>query len=176
MKRAVAAVIAIALALHTFPAFPSNDAAALLFSISKSENHNYVQYSVHLDAACAPAGNAPVFAYWRMLEHGPDATEPLLSREQPAYGVASQSVIARRDDRGSVRVTLHALPEAPLFVESWRDAGGVCKAEVHTPIAGVAARLFNVHAVLRWPFGVARLLVSGWALADGHVVRDSRSP
>jgi hypothetical protein len=30
--------------------------------------------------------------------------------------------------------------------------------------------------VLRWPFGVARLLVSGWSLADGHPVHDTRAP
>jgi len=166
----------VALALLTCPAFPSSDSPALLFSISKSENHNYVQYVERLDASCSPSGNAPVFAYWRMLEHGPDAIEPLLAREQPAYGIASQTVVAHRDGHGSVRVILHALPDAPLLVESWRDARGACEASARTPIAGIAARLFNVHAVLRWPFGVARLLVSGWSLADGHTVRDARSP
>ncbi len=55
-----------------------------LFTISKSENKNQVQFAINVDERCAPIGEAPVFAYWRMLEKGPDATEPLLSRELPA--------------------------------------------------------------------------------------------
>jgi len=156
---------------------PSNaNASAPLFSISKTENRNYVQFVEHLDATCAPFGTAPVHAYWRMLEHGPAAIEPLLSREEPAYGLASQSVIERGEAGGVVRVTLRALSSAPLLVESRRRADGGCEASARTSIAGVDARLFNVHAVLKWPFGIARLLVSGWSLADGRPVRDSRAP
>ncbi len=145
-----------------------------LFSISKTENRNYVQFAERLDADCAPAGAAPVYAFWRMIEHGPSATEWLLPQEQPAYGIASQSVVARGDGRGTVRVTLRALPRSPLLVESWRGANGACTASAQTSISGVDARLFNVHAVLRWPFGIAHLLVSGWSLADGRLLRETR--
>jgi hypothetical protein len=173
-----ALVASSALALLASPAWSlgvgSEGASTPLFSITKSENKNYVQFAEQLDATCAPVGDAPVFAYWRMLEHGPSATEPLLSLEEPAYGVASQSVTARTVGYGAVRVTLRALREAPLVVESRRGASGACEASARTPIAGAPARLFNVHAVLKWPFGVARLLVSGWSLADGHPVRDAR--
>jgi len=170
-----------ALALLAAPAWslapPTSPAATPLFSISKSENRNVVQFAERLDASCAPVGDAPVFAYWRMLEHGPAATEPLLAREQPAYGIASQAVAARSGDGGAVRVVLRALPRAPLYVESRRSARtGACEASARTPIEGVEARLFNVHAVLRWPFGVAQLVVSGWSLADGRPVRDARTP
>jgi hypothetical protein len=115
-----------------------------------------------------------VFAYWRMLERGAGATEPLLGVEQPAYGVAAQSVVTRGDGYGVVRVTLRALPASPLLVESRRGPEGSCGATARLPIGGVEARLFNVHAVLKWPFGVARLVVSGWSIADGHPVRDAR--
>ena len=145
-----------------------------LFSISKTENRNYVQFAERLDSTCAPLGDAPVNAYWRMLERDPSAIEPLLPREQPAYGVLSQSVVERSDGRGVVRVLLRALRAAPLLVESHRGASGNCEASALTPIAGVDARLFNVHAVLRWPFGIAHLLVSGWSIADGRTVRDTR--
>ena len=169
-----------ALSLLAAPAWSegvARDGAGVpLFSISKTENKNYVQYAMRLDASCAPAGSAPAFAYWRMLERGPSVVEPLLSHEQPAYGIASQAVLERGDGRGLVRVTLRALPNAPLLVASRRSASGSCEATARTPIGGVDARLFNVHAVLRWPFGVARLLVSGWSLADGRAVRDSRAP
>jgi hypothetical protein len=149
-------------------------AGAPLFSISKSENRNYVQFAEQLDASCAPIGSAPIYAFWRMLEHGPSAVEPLLALEQPAYGIASQSVLSRTEGHGLVRVTLRALPRSPLFVESQRGPNGGCEAAARTPIGGVDARLFNVHAVLRWPFGIAHLLVSGWSLADGRVVQETR--
>lgn len=149
--------------------------SAPLFSISKTENRNYVQFAERLDPSCAPTGTAPVYAFWQMLERGPSAVEPLLPLEEPAYGIGSQSVLAGSDGRSLVRVTLRALPRSPLFVESRRGAGGACEASARTPISGVDARLFNVHAVLRWPFGIARLLVSGWSLADGRAVRETRA-
>jgi hypothetical protein len=147
-----------------------------LFSISKTENRNYVQFAERLDDSCAPAGSAPVYAFWRMMERGPGAVEPLLPMEQGAYGIASQTVLARDPGHSLVRVTLRALPSSPLFVEARRAPSGACEAWARTSIGGVAARLSNVHAVLRWPFGVARLLVSGWAVDDGHPVRETRSP
>ena len=147
-----------------------------LFSISKTENRNYVQFAERLDARCAPIGSAPVFAYWKMIEHGPSAVEPLLALEQPAYGVASQSPLERGEGHGLVSVTLRALSRSPLLVESRRNGSGVCEASAKTPIGGVEARLFNVHAILRWPFGVARLLVSGSSIADGRPVRETRTP
>src|SRR5579863_5839942 len=61
-----------------------------LFSISKSENRNQVQYAVRVDDRCQPLAQSPVFAYWRMLEKGPTVTEPLLAHEIDAYGIDSQ--------------------------------------------------------------------------------------
>jgi hypothetical protein len=170
-----AAILAASLTLAwPAPADPLRD--ALLFSITKTENKNFVQYVVRVDARyCAPTGDAPVHAYWRMMEHGPDAIEPLLGREQPAYGVADQRVLSRGADGGAVRVTLRALPHDPMVVETRRTTNG-CEARARVPIAGGEARLFNVHAVLAWPFGVSRLVVTGWSLADGHVVREERRP
>jgi hypothetical protein len=180
-SRALAAISAsLALVLLFTPALTraaGGDAVAtLLFSISKTENRNYVQYAERLDTSCAPVGPAPVYAFWRMLERGPSAVEPLLPHEQPAYGIGSQSVLSRGDGRSSVRVTLRGLPRTPLLVESWRASNGACEASARTSISGVDARLFNVHAVLKWPFGIDHLLVSGWSLADGRPVKDSRAP
>jgi hypothetical protein len=44
-----------------------------IFFIAKSENKNQVHYGIRLDEACSPAGDSPMFAYWRMLERGPFA-------------------------------------------------------------------------------------------------------
>lgn len=141
------------------------------FFVAKSENRNQVHYGLHLDASCAPLGAAPVYVYWRMLEQGPTATEPLLSREQPAYGISEQRVLERRLDGGRVALRLRALPERVIEITSTaRD--GQCDTSATTAIDGAQAALANVFVQLRWPFGVDSLLLSGRALGDGRVVRE----
>jgi len=66
-----------------------------VFFVAKSENRNEVHYGVALDSACVPAGSSPVFAYWRMRERSPLATEPLLAREVSAYGIAEPQRVER---------------------------------------------------------------------------------
>ena len=141
----------------------------LVFFVAKSENRNQVHYGVRLDRACRPAGETPVFPYWRMFERGPLATEPLLAVEQPAYGVA-QRVVERTDLGGSVLVTLNALPKRPIVIES-TAVGTTCTANARVAIGGVPATLASVFVQLRWPFGVDSLLLSGRA-SDGHAVRE----
>src|ERR1700722_3637008 len=92
-----------------------HDAAALFF-VSKSENRNQVAYEVRLDESCRLVGDAPVFAYWRMLELGPTRTEPLLPIEAPAYGIARQEVLERGSLGGAVRIALRALPDREILV------------------------------------------------------------
>jgi len=144
---------------------------ASVFLIAKSENRNQVHYGVHLDAACAPVGPTPVFAYWRMLEQGPHATEPLLSREVGAYGFVEQRVVERGADGGRVTLRLRALPARPIAIET-RAHDGVCEATATTFIGGAAASLRSVYAQLRWPFGVDHLVLSGRSLADGRAVEE----
>lgn len=133
--------------------------------VSKSENKNQVHYGVHLDDHCAFSSGTPVFAYWRMLERGPNATEPLLPREQRGYGIAKQEVAG-----DTVRVTLRALPTRPITIHVSRAPDGTCTASAQTVIAGVLAKLFNVHIALGF-LRVDHLLLTGWA-ATGQVVRE----
>jgi hypothetical protein len=148
---------------------------ASAFFIAKSENKNQVHYGVHVDSTCRPVGTAPVFAYWRMLEHGPAATEPLLSREVPAYGLADQHVVEVGPDGGRATVRLRALGNRSIeVVTSSRD--GACVATATTTINGQPAALSNVYAQLKWPWGVDYLLLSGRALSDGHPVRERLEP
>lgn len=144
---------------------------ASVFLVAKSENRNQVHYGVHLDGACAPVGPSPVFAYWRMLEQGPLATEPLLKREVGAYGVAEQQVIERGAEGGRVTLRLHALPARPITIET-RAHGSGCEATATTVIGGAPASLRSVYAQLRWPFGVDHLVLSGNLLADGRAVEE----
>jgi hypothetical protein len=146
-----------------------------VFFVAKSENRNQVHYGIRLDDGCAPVGDAPVYAYWRMLERGPTAVEPLLSREVRAYGIAEQHVIERGPGVSRTSVRLEALGSRPLVIESYAS-GGRCVARAVLPLAGVPAVLGDVFVQLRWPFGVAHLLLSGHALEGGTVLSEQVEP
>jgi hypothetical protein len=142
-----------------------------LFTIAKSENKNQVQYSIRVDDHCAPAGAAPLSAYWRMLEHGPAATEPILPVEVQAYGLANQTIVSSNGNGGEVHAVLHALPSRPVTVVTSRAPDGSCRAVARVSIGGAAATLFNVYVRLKWD-GVDYLLLQGFAPEDAHVVRE----
>ena len=142
-----------------------------LFTIAKSENKNQVQYTVRVDEHCAPAGPSPVAAYWRMLERGPNVTEPILPIEVQAYGLASQTVVASGDQGGEVRATLRALPSRAVRVTTVRASDGRCHATAEVAIGGQPANLFNVYAHLAW-LGVDYLLLQGWTPDGTRVVRE----
>jgi hypothetical protein len=118
------------------------------FFIAKSENKNQVHFAVAVDSKCAPLGDAPVRPYWLMLEKGPAVTEPLLAREQGPYGLASQQVLTRTADGGSVRVTLKAVPARPVTIETMRESDGTCSYHTHMTIASKAGRLQYVYVKL----------------------------
>ena len=161
----VAAAIALGVGAFALPAAASEIPSA--FFISKSENKNQVHYAVAIDESCQPVGAAPVRAYWRELEKGPSVTSPLLDREQPAYGIASQSVGA-----GGIALTLRALPSRPLRIVTARGADGTCQAWTHMTIGGEPSQLYQIHVVLKL-FGIDSLLVTGWAWSDRRVVRET---
>lgn len=138
--------------------------------VSKSENKNQVHYGLRVDDTCTPVERAPVYAYWRMYEKSATATEPLLEREQRAYGIARQEVHG-----DTVRITLAALPSRPITIHVARTESGTCTASAEVTISGQSARLFNVHVALGF-LRVDHLLVTGYAEPDGRVVRERISP
>jgi hypothetical protein len=142
-----------------------------VFTIAKSENKNQVQYVVRVDDRCAPLGPAPLSAYWRMLERGPTATAPLLSREVPAYGLANQAVVANDAIGGRVAAVLKVLPDRPVTIDTRRGGDGACRAMATVTLAGTQAHLFNVYVHLRWD-GVDYLLLQGWSMDGSQVVRE----
>jgi hypothetical protein len=174
---ASAALAGVAIAIAGPAAWPGGSeegGTRSVFFIAKSENRNEVHYGVALDASCRPAGKAPVFAYWRMRERSPWATEPLLAREQPAYGIASQRVTSREDGSGRVVVTLNAMPNRPIAIDTVDDGHG-CSASATAFIAGTPATLTRVFVQLRWPWGVDYLMLSGLA-SDGRPVKERLAP
>jgi hypothetical protein len=178
LRRGPAWAAPIALAVVTVVGVARSDGGRVVssaFFIAKSENRNQVHYGVHVDPGCSPSGETPVFAYWRMLEQGPAATEPLLSREVPAYGLADQRVVERGPGGGRATVRLRALGNRTIEVVT-RERGGVCTATATTTIGGQPAALSSVYAQLKWPWGVDYLMLSGTALSDGHPVRERLVP
>jgi hypothetical protein len=171
-RRAVTFLALVAL-IGTFARAESASAprALLLFSISKSENKNQVQYAVRVDDNCQPLTPAPVFAYWRMREKGPVVTEPLLAHELDAYGIASQAT-TRTATGGVVQLVLRAVRGRPITVEVYRTASGECQALSTVAILGTPSHLFDVYAKLKWPFGVEYLLLEGWSMDGTRVIRE----
>jgi hypothetical protein len=145
------------------------------FFISKSENKNQVHYAVKVDDACAPVGNEPVRPYWRMLELGPSATEPMLGHEMPAYGLASQRVTERSGAGGTVQVTLRAYPSRVLTIVLAKAPNGQCTATTHTTIGGHHAQLQSIHLMLRF-LGVDSVILQGTARGTGQPVREVVKP
>jgi hypothetical protein len=137
--------------------------------IAKSSNRNQVHYAVQVDETCAPAGARPVSPYWRMLERGPDAIEPLLEGEQRVLGVERQEVTEQ-----GIRIALHALPGRTLTIHTWRGSDGKCTSSVDATVAGVAARVASVY-VQQKLFGVDYVLLTGVSV-DGTVVHERVVP
>ena len=117
---------------------------ASAFFIAKSENRNQVHFAVAVDERCAPRGEEPVSPRWRMLERRPEATEPLGSWEQGAYGVAAQRVLARAANGGAVELSLQALPGRQLVITTSARRDGSCGATVAAQIGGASALLESV--------------------------------
>jgi len=156
----------------------TSDAAASsearVFTIAKSENRNVVQYSVHVDAGCVPTPEAPVYAYWRMLEQGPASAAPLLKHEVKAYGLSSQRLVppVTPGAAGAVRVVLAAVPSRPVLVETLRAPDGTCRAQATVQIAGAPAHLTEVYVRLKSAFGVDYLLLRGRSMDGGRPVEE----
>jgi hypothetical protein len=155
------------------PTFDANDVATV-FRITKSENRNQVHYGIRLDARCFPEGDAPVVGYWRDLEKGPKVVNPLLGREQPAYGIERQRVVPAAGGKGlaEVSLTLRAMPKRPVTIRIRREPDGRCTARAEMRIASRDSVLERVHAVVGF-LVVKSLTLHGRALDTGLPVEET---
>lgn len=142
-----------------------------VFHIEKSENRNQVHYGVKVDGACRPAGNTPVYGYWRDLEVGPRATSPLLSHELPAYGLTRPKKIDRNDNGGEIKIGLRGFPDRQLVVQTFSE-GGKCRARAFTKIKGQPAILRSIYVELGFLFSIDYVIVRGVAPDDGRAVQE----
>jgi Domain of unknown function (DUF4833) len=142
-----------------------------IFFIAKSENKNQVHYAVNVDADCRPVGTHPVYGYWRDLELGPRAVSKLLDHEQRAYGLGEPRFVRASASGGQIRVALRALPERPLFIDTFRQ-GKSCAARTQITIAGQPALLESIYVDLGFLFSVNYILLHGVRVADGAAVSE----
>jgi Domain of unknown function (DUF4833) len=133
--------------------------------ITKSSNKNQVNYAVQVNQQCVPAGRSPVRPYWRMLERGSDATEPLVESELRAFGVERQNIDAR-----GVNVVLRGMPARAITIRTWRGPDGACMSSANMTISGVPARVTNVY-VRQKLFGVDYVQITG-STAAGEAVSE----
>jgi len=136
--------------------------------ITKSSNKNQVNYAVQVNDACVPAGPTPVRPYWRMLERGSDATEPLVESELRAFGIERQHIAA-----GAIKVVLRGMPARAITIRTWRAPDGTCQSSANTTIAGVQARVTDVY-VRQKLFGVEYVQLTG-STSGGDVVSERLS-
>ena len=95
--------------------FGPNDVRTVFF-IGKNDDRNQVQYGIHLDKACVPIGDEPVYAYWRQLERGPDVVEDLNLLDKTVYGIREQKVLERSPEKSKVLMTLKATPDRGIAI------------------------------------------------------------
>ena len=127
--------------------FGSNDVATVFF-ISKSDDHNRVDYGIHLNEHCAPTGDDAVFPYWREFEPPPPVrTHTLGIFEWVPYGFSEQRLVHRSQAGGDQLVRLKQL-DRPIAVRARKD-GDHCVATAYARIAGVeGAQFVSVYAKL----------------------------
>lgn len=148
---------------------PARDADSAFF-IARSTNRNQVHYGIRVDGDCRPQGDKPVHAYWRMLEKGARATEPLLGREGPAYGLGDVQQVEATASGWRVQLRLRAWPERTINVDVFRE-NGRCAARAYTLLDGKVAQIDRIFVKTAWPTGVDYVLLSGTA-QDGRSVRE----
>jgi hypothetical protein len=149
--------------------FGATDVKSIFF-IAKSQNRNQVHYGVRLDENCRPVGPAPVYGYWRMVEHGGELEE-LLPAEQAAYGLESRQVRSESEDVSRVQVRLRGFPDRPVTITTARE-NGRCAARAWAPISGADARLDSIYLRLKWPLGIDYVLLQGSRSSDGRWIQE----
>jgi len=141
--------------------FGSNDVATVFF-ISKSDDHNRVDYGIHLNEHCAPTGDDAVFPYWREFEPPPPVrTHPLGMFEYVPYGFSEQRLVHRNGSGGDQLIRLKQLAR-PILVRARKAPDGHCTATAYARIGGIdGAELVSVYAKLAGAMSVEYIDIHG---------------
>jgi hypothetical protein len=142
-----------------------------VFFISKSDDHNRVDYAIRLAEDCVPMSNDAVFPYWRELEKTPVFLHPINLVERVPYGISSQGLLTRFANGADYFLRLRALDRV-ITIALRKQADGSCTATPHATIHGVASVLFSVFAKVAWPMSVDYIDIHGKDAASGAPVNE----
>lgn len=167
------AVLGVAAVARADVHFERHDVQTVFF-IDKSDDHNRVDYGIHLDTSCHGASGSPMEVYWREFENGADGrvTHGLNMFEGPVYGVGSQRVVETRDDGMTLEIDIRALSSRRLRIVTARAPHG-CTARAEMTIHGTSAYLDHVHLTLGDSPGTLRFAdIHGTAVEGGSAVTE----
>jgi Domain of unknown function (DUF4833) len=113
-----------------------------VFYISKSDDHNRVDYGIHLDSRCSPTDNDAVYYYWREFEgappvrvHSPGVLDGI------GYGISDQRMLAKSFTGGVHFIQLRQLPRLPVRILTTKGADGRCRSQARCTINGKESEL-----------------------------------
>lgn len=149
-----------------YPVFGPHDVPTTFF-ISKSDDHNRVDYGIRLDAHCAPLNDDAMVLYWHEFEPPPPPrTHGLNFLDQRAYGIAAQRAVKREANGGDYVLRLRQVGRS-IGIASHRGADGRCTTIARTTINGNTAELSSIYVKLSGPFSVDYIDIRGRSFTDG---------
>jgi len=166
---ALAGMLFASAALAAYPPFGANDIQTVFF-ISKSDDHNRVDYWMRLDKNCQPVNDEAVTPYWREFEKAPPViTHATGMLDAMAYGIAAQRIVKRSTTESDYALRLKAVGR-PIGIVTRRGPNGNCIAVARTTIAGVTAELLSIHVKLSSPFSVEYIDIKGKDFKTGKPI------
>ena len=144
-----------------------------VFFISKSDDHNRVDYGMRLTASCAPVNNDALFPYWREFEKPPVRTKPMTTFGYLGYGISEQRLVHAGQRDAAYLVRLKQFSQRPVWITTRLDPNGHCQALARCAIAGVrSAQLLSIFVKLAGPLSVDYIVVKGRNLDTGQLVEE----
>ncbi len=132
------------------------------FYISKSNDHDRVDYGLRLDQHCVPLDDEAMFPYWRELEHAPPVrSHPISFFQYVAYGLSEQRLLARSNTSSQYRVSLKQV-DRPVTIVTTKDAERHCATAAFARVQGVPnARLDHIFVKVAGPMSVEYIEIFG---------------
>jgi Domain of unknown function (DUF4833) len=120
-----------------------------VFYISKSDDHNRVDYGIHLDEQCIPTSNDAMFLYWREFEHAPPVRVHTLGTfEFIPYGISEQRMVRKTPTGAVYFLRLRQFKQTPVEIVTSKGADGRCTTQATTKVNGRPAELYFVFVKL----------------------------
>jgi hypothetical protein len=145
-----------------------------VFYISKSDDHNRVDYGMRLGDHCAAATKEAVFPYWREFEHAPPVRTHVLGMfEYFAYGISEQHAVRGAAGSNEYVLELKQFGQRPIWITSKLEPDGRCSVLARCAIGGVRfAELLSIYVKLAGPMKVEYVIVRGRDLATGTLLEE----